>query len=128
MDTMEGLWQRREDWMHRHAPRRWQQLAPGATEEAIERLEHILAIPLPDDFRASSRRHNGGYEVELVTSLKVLPGEDMIYHWQILRRTPGRRRWGINAPLLFQGRWLGLGNRTNSADLVAPTRDSLWEG
>jgi cell wall assembly regulator SMI1 len=107
MDTMEGLWQRIEDWMHRHAPESWQQLAPGATEEAIKRMEHILAITLPDDFRASYCRHNGGYEVELVTSMKVLPVEDMIYHWQILTELLDDEDWASMPPYYFKDDGLG---------------------
>ena len=101
METIEGLWQRIETWMHLHAQELWHQLAPGADEEEIKRLEHILDVTLPEEVRASYRWHNGGYRVQLVTHMRILPVEDIIKIWQMLRELLDDDDWASQPPHYF---------------------------
>lgn len=93
MESIERLWWRIENWMQRHAPERWQQLAPGATEEALHRLETILDITLPDDVRASYRRHDGGYTMKPVTSMRILSIKSIIDYWHMLMELLDDEEW-----------------------------------
>jgi cell wall assembly regulator SMI1 len=104
VDTIEGLWQRIEAWMPLHAPQLWHQLAPGADEAKIKHLESILDITLPEDVRASYRLHNGGYEIKLVSHMKILPVEGIIYHWQILRELLDDDDWASQPPIISRTR------------------------
>lgn len=101
METIEELWQRIEAWMYRQAPQLWQQLAPGASEEAIMHLEDVLGVTLPEEFRASYRRHNGGYKMSLVTTMKILPIEGILENWQILRELLDDDDWASTPPYYF---------------------------
>lgn len=101
MATIEELWQRIEDWMHQYAPQRWHQLAPGASEEAIKRLESILNITLPQNVRASYLRHDGGYEVQLVSPMEILPVTSIAEQWQILKELPDDEEWAAHPPYYF---------------------------
>lgn len=56
---------------------------------------------LPEDIRASYRRHNGGYEVQLVTPMKILPVEGTLEHWQILRELLDDDDWASQPPYYF---------------------------
>jgi cell wall assembly regulator SMI1 len=97
--SIEGLWQRIEAWMQRHAPERWQQLAPGATEEAIKHLETVLDITLPDDVRASYQRHDGGYMIKLgKISRHVLPIMSIIDYWHMLMECLEMEDWATLPP------------------------------
>jgi cell wall assembly regulator SMI1 len=100
-NTIEGVWRRIEIWMHLHAPQLLQQLVQGAAEEEIKHLENILGITLPEDVRTSYRRHNEGYEIQLVTTMKILPVESIIYHWQILRELLDDEDWATMPPYYF---------------------------
>ena len=101
METIEELWQRIETWMYRQAPQLWQQLAPGASEEAIKHLEGVLGVTLPEEFRASYRRHNGGYEIKLVSHMEILPVEGILANWQILRELLDDDDWASTPPYYF---------------------------
>ena len=107
METIEGLWQRIEIWMHRQAPQLWHQLAPGASEEAIKHLEGILDITLPGDVRASYRRHNGGYQIKLGSRMNILPVEGIIEIWQLLRELLDDEDWASMPPHYFKDDGLG---------------------
>jgi hypothetical protein len=67
------LWQRIEMWMNTHAPHARQKLLPGASYTEILRAEATMGITLPEDFKASCRIHNGGYTLDLVTEMEMLP-------------------------------------------------------
>ncbi|MCR5890038.1 SMI1/KNR4 family protein [Hymenobacter sp. J193] len=72
-----------ETWLATHAPRILHvSLNPGASEEALAALEKVLGRPLPDDYKALYRWHNGlDEEVEnfgnFVYGLSFLPLEEV---------------------------------------------------
>lgn len=53
------LWQRIEAVLERVSPRTARTLAPGASEEELQKLEAALDLPLPADLRQSLQVHNG---------------------------------------------------------------------
>src|ERR1051326_7666845 len=86
MVTVEEIWQQIEGWMSQHAPHLLQQIAPGADEEALTQLERDLDITLPDDMRASYRRHDGGYRIKLVGwPMSIVPVKEILSIWKVLR-------------------------------------------
>jgi len=109
MDTIEGLWQRIEDWMRLHAPQRWQQLAPGADEEEIKRLEHTIDIALPEEVRASYLRHDGGYIIELVSQMEIMSVEAIVGIWQLYRELLDYDDWAATPPVYFTEERLRFG-------------------
>jgi cell wall assembly regulator SMI1 len=59
MDSIAGDWRRIEHWLQAHAPQVLAGLNPGVAEEAFEQKEASIGVPLPEDFKASYRLHNG---------------------------------------------------------------------
>jgi cell wall assembly regulator SMI1 len=53
-------WSRMEDWYRRNAPQTLQALGRGAIDEELASLDRALGAPIPDDYRTSLVRHNGG--------------------------------------------------------------------
>jgi len=56
---MDEAWDRIEAWLAANAPRVLESLQPGATDAQIAEAEAALSVRLPDEFKASCRRHDG---------------------------------------------------------------------
>ncbi len=101
MDPIDQLWQRIEaGWRLQTLPT-GQSLTPGASEQAIEEVERLLEITLPEAVRASYRRHNGGYSMELASEMDVLSLADMVDWWQILEKLLHDPNWIGQPPYYF---------------------------
>lgn len=101
MDTIDELWQRIETgWRRRAAPTK-PQPRPGASQQAIERLEGMLGAGLPQHFQASYRRHDGGYSIELVTPMEIVPLEGIAETWRILEELLHDDEWARQPPYYF---------------------------
>ena len=59
MTDIGTTWQRIETWLTQNAPEVAAGLPPGATDAQIAEAERVLGVALPDDVRASYRRHDG---------------------------------------------------------------------
>lgn len=57
---IDSLWNDIENWYKQHAPDELEKFAGPASEEDIVKLEEILGLMLPHDYKTSLRRHNGG--------------------------------------------------------------------
>ncbi len=101
MDAIDQVWQRIEAGLRLHASSTGPQLAPGASERAIEQLEGVLEVTLPEDFRASYRLHDGGFTMQLVTDMEILPLEDIAKTWRILEELPHDDEWARQPPHYF---------------------------
>jgi cell wall assembly regulator SMI1 len=95
------LWQRIETWMNTHAPHARQKLLPGASDTEILRAEATMDITFPEDFKTSCRIHNGGYTLDLVTEMEMLPLEDIVSMWQLHKELEEMETWGDRTPYYF---------------------------
>ncbi len=101
MKAIHQLWRRIETTLDLHDPSTKSQLAPGATEQAIKQLEGTLEVALPEDFRASYCLHDGGFTMELVTSMEILSLERVAETWQILDELLHDEEWAGQPPYYF---------------------------
>jgi cell wall assembly regulator SMI1 len=107
-DTVQVLWQRIESWLSRYAPHAWQMLRPGAAEREIQQAETIMGITLPEEFKVSCRLHNGGYVIDLVTEMTILPLADIVDEWQMFKELEDAGTWSdADIPYYFQKNGLG---------------------
>jgi cell wall assembly regulator SMI1 len=67
MDSIASDWQRIEHWLQAFAPQVWAGLNPGIAEGAIQQEEAVIGVPLPEDFKASYRLHDGSRSVDSLT-------------------------------------------------------------
>lgn len=99
-DTIDQLWQRIEAGWRLQTPPAESDLALGASEQAIEEVERLLGTILPQDVRASYRRHDGGYSVELVSEMDVFPLEGIAGCWHIMEELRHDADW-VSQPLYY---------------------------
>ncbi|MFL5702650.1 MAG: SMI1/KNR4 family protein [Ktedonobacteraceae bacterium] len=95
------LWHRIETWMSIHAPYARQTLLPGASDSEILQAETAMDITLPEDFKASCRIHNGGYTLDLVTEMEMLPLEGIVSMWQLHKELEETETWSDRTPYYF---------------------------
>lgn len=102
MDAIDQLWERIEAGWRLNTPPFRPDLASGASVQAIEEVERVLEVTLPEDVRASYRRHDGGYAVDLVSGdMDVLPLAGIIEWWQILEELRHDEDWAGQPPHYF---------------------------
>jgi len=65
------IWQDIEQWLAEHATDRAGELRPGADDAAIEALAAMIAIPIPADYVASLRCHDGQVDLTDYTYLSI---------------------------------------------------------
>lgn len=100
MDTIQSLWQRIEKWVGIHAPGIWQELLPGASEADIRLAETVMEMTLPEDFKASYRLHNGGYTLDLITEMRVMPLQEIVTDWRMLKELLEVGNWDGYPPAI----------------------------
>src|SRR5687768_7352758 len=54
-----------DQWLARHLPEVAASLNPGASDEQLDHLATVIGVPLPDDYRALYRWHDGQKEHSL---------------------------------------------------------------
>jgi cell wall assembly regulator SMI1 len=101
MSALEQLWQRIEVSFQRQGSPRGPSLPLGASEQAIEEVERELGVTLPEDVRASYRRHDGGFSLEPVIAMDLLPLKEMAEWWRILEQLLHDERWARQPPYYF---------------------------
>jgi cell wall assembly regulator SMI1 len=112
-DTIQLLWQRIEAWLSRYAPHAWQMLHPGASEWEIQQAEVAMSIILPENFKASYRLHDGGYIIDLVTEMNILPLRDIVAEWQMFKELEDVGTWSdATLPYYFTERIIRAGWQT----------------
>ncbi len=57
---IESIWERIEEWLRAHAPAVLASLNPPTDPARLAAAERHLGVALPDDFRGTYLRHNGG--------------------------------------------------------------------
>jgi cell wall assembly regulator SMI1 len=78
-------WRRIESWLSANAPAAAALLRPAATPSEIAAAEVALGRPLPPDFLASVRRHDGQVDtIELFDGWKLLSLAGIVDYWQML--------------------------------------------
>jgi cell wall assembly regulator SMI1 len=112
MDQIDQLWRRIETRLPLGASPTGPHLAAGASDQALERLEAALGGVLPEDFRASYRRHDGGFTMRLVTSMDILPLAGIIEAWQVLEELLRDEEWARTPPYYFSEEVVRSGWRT----------------
>lgn len=100
-EAIPQIWRQIEIAMRAHAPATLAQLAPGATEQAITELASLIGLRLPQDFRASYRLHDGGYVVDLTTSMEILPLGRIAKEWRLLEELLRDDEWARQEPYYF---------------------------
>jgi cell wall assembly regulator SMI1 len=113
VDTIQLLWRRIETSLQMVAPSAETHLAPGATEHEIKQLEEVLAVAVPEDFRASYRLRDGGFTMELVTSMEFLPVERIAETWKLLEELLHDEEWANQAPHYFSDEVVRAGWQTS---------------
>src|SRR5579859_413445 len=102
MNIVQALWQRIENWLNQYAPQAWHRLRPGCSEREIQQAEAAMDVILPEDFKASCRLHNGGYVLDLVTKMQMLPLKEIVSLWQVLKDCLDQGSWEDLTPDHFQ--------------------------
>lgn len=102
MDAIDQVWRQIETVLRLHVLATGPQLASGASERAIEQLESVLGVALPEDFRASYRRHDGGFTMRLASHMEILPLERIAETWQILEELLHDDEWARQPPYYFR--------------------------
>jgi cell wall assembly regulator SMI1 len=136
---MKAVWKRIHDWLDENAPADYGNLRPGASADAIRKVEQAMGLKLPADVKASYRVHDGqGNEPGLIggEGWCLLPLQDMVARWRKWIEQSQRFRdcvpvaWGGRGDYIF----LDLGpaaeplgcvivqrSDTDGADPVAPS-------
>ncbi|HMA33107.1 MAG TPA: SMI1/KNR4 family protein [Chloroflexia bacterium] len=99
---MNDLIQRLNTWLQKNRPTYYEQLLPGATDEDILLLEHILAIELPQDFKMLLQWKNGqSYKAQSFwDGYKLIPSNSIIAAYQMLEND-----WRVKTPEFIQNNW-----------------------
>jgi cell wall assembly regulator SMI1 len=108
---MENLWKRIEEALAQIDPDLLEDLRPGASEDAIERVERQLGVRFPDDYRASLRIHEG-------------TGGFLIDHWELNQLSATVRRWKMFDEFVSTGE-IRLGD-DRYARATGPVRPQRW--
>jgi cell wall assembly regulator SMI1 len=98
VESQGQLRQRIAGSLQRQAPPQGPILAAGASEQAIEEVERELGVILPEDVRASYRRHDGRFSLEPVIAMDMLPLIEMAEWWRILEQLPHDEPWAGQPP------------------------------
>lgn len=106
MDMLDQLWERLDVGL---PVLTGEPLALGAARAAITHVESLLGLPFPQDVATSYRRHNGGYSMQLVTLMTILPLDDVASWWQILEELRHDDEWARQPPYYFSEEALRLG-------------------
>jgi len=101
MDALEQLWECIEAAIQLQAPPHEPILTPGASEQAIADIERELGVMLPEDVRASYRRHDGGFSLEPVIYMDMSPLAEMAESWHILTDLLRDEEWANQPPYYF---------------------------
>jgi cell wall assembly regulator SMI1 len=81
MSEFSRSWKRIRDWWEENAPSR-QTFAPGATDSQLKKLESVLGVKLPKDFKASYREVNGnGGSGILPSGMYLLSVDEVAQQW-----------------------------------------------
>lgn len=97
MNTIDQLWGRIEANLSLGVSSPSVQLTSGASPQAIEQLETVIGVVLPEDFRASCRRHDGGFAMQLIAPIEIVV--------EILSVQQIAETWRIHADLLLDDTW-----------------------
>jgi cell wall assembly regulator SMI1 len=116
--SVDRIWQRIEAGWRLHTSPIGPDLAPGASQQVIEEVERLLEVTLPEDVRASYRRHDGGYSVELISAMDVLPLAGIAERWQILEELRHDEDWAGQPPYYFTEEVVRSGWQTGSIQPV----------
>jgi cell wall assembly regulator SMI1 len=107
METMRqditGIWEDIAHWLQAHAPLRAAELMPGASEQAVAILESAIGQPLPEDYAASLRCHDG---FVYLSSYLYLDAESALAKWEARADLANDQRQPHDASgTLFAARW-----------------------
>lgn len=114
---MDALWARIEAWLQVRAPRVFASLQAGASAGELRAAEAALGVILPDDVRASYRRHNG----QALPRGQYSSGPSLIDTWDLLPLDRLVQEWAAWKFLLDRGEFSGI---TGEPD--GPVRDDWW--
>src|SRR5262249_9624304 len=101
VDQIDHLWRRIEARLALQASPTAPHLAAGSSEQALNRVEAELGIVLPEDVRASYRRHDGGFSLEPVIDMDMLPLTEMAEWWRTHEQLLHDARWASHPPYYF---------------------------
>jgi cell wall assembly regulator SMI1 len=118
VDGIHELWRRVEAAMAVHAPDDLKRLTPGASDEALVRVEGVLGLTLPPDVRTSYQLHDGGYTVQLVSSMMILPLGKIVEWWRTLEELLHDEDWANQPPYYFSEEVVASGWQVGSVQPV----------
>lgn len=79
--SINAIWEKIEEWLKKNSPTLFERLKPGATNQELQEFEKKTGLTLPDDYKASLKRHNG--EVSL-TDYTYSPLHSVLSNWEMM--------------------------------------------
>src|SRR5262245_11146159 len=90
--TIREAWDVILDWLDGHAPALRKKLNKPASTAAIRKLEKLIGLELPEDFKASYQIHNGcDPNSGFLIGVPWMPLEGIAKEWQFLNRPDARQ-------------------------------------
>jgi cell wall assembly regulator SMI1 len=130
---IQNIWGKIRRWYQKNAPRVYDQLGKGASENELSELEAQLAVKLPEDFAASLRTYNGGIDVH---SYRYLTIEEIVYNWSTMNDIKDEGVFatyqvdssceGLIQPTWWDARWIPFAKDSGGNSIcidLAPARD-----
>jgi cell wall assembly regulator SMI1 len=81
--SISDIWKEIESWYQVNSPRLFSYLAPGTSDQTIEKLERLINLSLPDDYKASLKCHNGG---SLINNYMYYSVSEVMEKWKTLKK------------------------------------------
>jgi cell wall assembly regulator SMI1 len=82
LESIDQSWDEIEDWYRKNASEALEELNQAASDDEISELENHLGVSLPEDYKASLRRHNGGGRIH---NYNYLSSNTVQRSWDLMR-------------------------------------------
>jgi cell wall assembly regulator SMI1 len=112
---MDEIWDRIETWLAKNAPAVLAGLNGPASEQELDATERALGVTLPEDVRASYRRHNG-----------QAGAEDLFPDGEFLSLEGVRFQWGTWKELLDRGEFFGIDSNSDGREVRTDWWHPAW--
>jgi cell wall assembly regulator SMI1 len=113
---MDEIWDRIEAWLAQHAPAVLAGLNGPATEQELDATERALGVKLPEDVRASYRRHNGQPDSK----------NSLLGGWDFMRLDRIRAIWKMLTELFAQDQFKGFRNDASASIMSRDWWNPKW--
>ena len=98
--AVESVWNDIESYLQANAPEAHQALPAGASQEEIDSLEAGTGARLPEEYKASLKRHNGKARVQ---HYRLLSAADALSSWSSMRKLSDQGTFAANEVVYGEG-------------------------